>query len=160
MIIIIVEHSRKETFDRQSMKRLVESLPKLLFKGKWGLSEEAFQEGLDNGDIEETCDPTSNKALYSCTVVSTEREQGKCNSGVLGAKQQKLSDEQGKVISNVWESLQWRFQQIGASSSAASSSQLRPRGAAGQALALKDIETGLSQKQWDQAQGLFSNYIC
>lgn len=134
----------KAQVEKEVAKSTEKSLPKSLFKGKFHLSEEDFQLGLQAGDFCEVVENGKAQYCWQSSEVAKSKEQLRKREL---SKTAELDEAQAKLARH--HVGKWSLKCL---SSTASSSSAGASGPA-QLLALEDRAAPLTEKAWQAAQG-------
>ena len=134
----------KQQVDKEVSSSKEKSLPKSLFKGKFHLSEEDFQLGLQSGDFFEVQENGKTQFAWHSSEHQKSKEQLRKREL---SKTAELNEAQAKLARHHIGKWSLKCFSTGASSSSIGTSQQT------QLLPLEDRVATLTEKQWQTAQG-------
>ena len=131
----------KETFEVNKASKKDKALPRLLFQGKFNLSDEKFEQGLQEGQFFQVKDEHG-RLKYSWEELEHSHESGSSSKLSLGASKA-LTLNEAKVEKAAFST--WSKGLFG---------QVNPKSlpAAPQLIPLEDQKATLTETQWQQAQ--------
>lgn len=98
----------KTTFSEETVRNLENAMPKFVLKGKYNLSDAAFQQALDEGEIIEV-EGNHGRKLYSFEKIVRNNSSGKKTEGKLGSSKIELDQDGYAELDNAFNGLGFSF---------------------------------------------------